>query len=99
MTELSPNARAVLGSMFGFGQVLTYQMIESVPSPEMQEALDELVGAGMVLREQGLPDMTRKAVRYRAAGGFDLTEFKREAWDRIADGSAPSIRVFVPRAA
>lgn len=99
MTELSDNARSVLGSMFSFGQVLTYHMIESIPSPEMQEALDELVAAGMVTKEEGLPDMTRKAVRYRAAEHVDLKPFQREVWDKIDKGAAPSIRVFIKREA
>lgn len=97
MAELTVNARSVLGSMFSFGQVLTYHMIESIPSPEMQEALDELVAAGMVAKEEGLPDMTRKAVRYRAAAHVDLKPFQREVWDKIDKGSAPSIRVFIKR--
>ncbi|MNE09738.1 hypothetical protein D3C80_1024250 [compost metagenome] len=99
MAELSVNALSILGSMFSFGQVLTYHMIESIPSPEMQEALDKLVAAGMVEKEQGLPDMTRKAVRYRAANDVDLKPYQKEQWDKLADGTAPSIRVFIKRSA
>lgn len=97
MAELSAEARSVLGGMFGFGQVLTFHMIESIPSPEMQAALDELVAAGMVIREEGLPDMTRKAVRYRAADGVDLMPFKREVWENIDKDTGPRIRVFIKR--
>lgn len=97
--NLSDAARNVLGTMFGWGQVLTYHMNESTPSPEMQEALDELVAANMVTKEKGLPDMTRNAVRYRVADGVDVAPFRREAWDRIAEGSAPSIRVFIKKTA
>lgn len=97
MAELSENARVVLGSSFSFGQVLTYHMIKSVPSPEMHEALNELVNAGMLIEERGLPDMTMKAVRYRLADGIDVTPFRKEAMERIEHGDAPSIRIFIPK--
>lgn len=100
MTEVNENlsdtAKSVM-SMFAFNQILTYHMIESEPSPEMQEGLDELVNAGLVLREQGLPDMTAKAVRYRAAPGVDVMPYRKMAWAQIEAGSAPSIRVFVKK--
>lgn len=53
MPDLSAEARSVLGGVFGFGQVLTFHMIESVLLPEMQAVLDELVSAGMVVNEGG----------------------------------------------
>jgi hypothetical protein len=96
---LSKEARQVLGGCFGFGQVLTYHMIESIPSPEMQSALDELVLAGMLKREEGLPDMTQKAVRYRAAEGIDMMPFKREVWDNLDKEDCPKIRVYIPKPA
>lgn len=94
--NLSDTAKSVM-SMFAFNQILTYHMIESEPSPEMQEGLDELVNAGLVLREQGLPDMTAKAVRYRAAPDIDVMPYRKLAWDRIEAGDAPIIRVFVKK--
>lgn len=97
MADLSLPARTVLGSVFGWGAVLTYQMIESVPSPEMQEALDELVAAGALIREQGLDDMTRTAIRYRVADGVDLAPYQKEAAISVFNGHAPSIRVFVKK--
>lgn len=99
MTELSENAGLVLGSTFGWGAVLTYHMIDSVPSPEMQEALDELVEAGKLVREQGLDDMPAhgKSVRYRVADSVDLTLYRQQATKRFFDGDAPSIRVFIRR--
>lgn len=95
--SLSENARIVFGSSFSWGQVLTYHMVESVPSPEMQQALDELVAAGMLVEERGLPDMTREAVRYRVAEGVDVAPFRRESAERIFRGDAPSIRIFIPK--
>jgi hypothetical protein len=95
--ELSDNARIVLGSSFGWGQVLTYHMIQSVPSPEMQEALDELVNAGLLRRDAGLPDMTKKAIRYKLAEGVDIALFRKLAAERFFSGDAPAIRVFVPK--
>lgn len=97
MSDLSENARIVLGSSFAWGQVLTYHMVQSVPSPEMQAALDELVAAGLLVEERGLDDMSAIAVRYRLADGVDLVPFRKEVWDRIADGTMPAIRVFVPK--
>jgi hypothetical protein len=98
MTDLSENARIVLGSSFAWGQVLTYHMVESVPSPEMQKALDELVAAGMLKEERGLEDMSKRAVRYRLADGVDVGPFRKEAWARIENNTTPSIRVFIPKA-
>ncbi|MEW9535696.1 hypothetical protein MRBLRC7O_000906 [Agrobacterium radiobacter] len=43
--------------------------------------------------------MTRKAVRYRASDHVDLMPFKREQWNKIGEGTAPSIRVFIKREA
>lgn len=99
MSELSTEARTVLGSVFGWGAVLTYHMIDSVPSPEMQAALDELFEAGIVVREVGSDDMPShgKAVRYRLYPGFDVEPYRREAAQSIFDNKAPSIRVFMPR--
>jgi len=97
MSELSDKARIVLGSVFGWGAVFTYHMVESIPSPEMDAALEELVQAGKVTREIGLPDMTRDAVRYRVADGVDLSPFRKEAFDRLAIGEEPRIRVFIKK--
>jgi hypothetical protein len=98
MEELSENASIVLGSTFGWGSVVTYHMLEYKPSPEMQEALDELVEAGKLVREQGLDDMPQhgKAVRYRVADGVDLTAHRQQAAQSIFGGGGPSIRVMVP---
>jgi hypothetical protein len=97
--QLSLNARTVLGSVFGWNTVLTYHMQDSVPSEEMQAALDELVAANMLLREQGLPDMPAhgKSVRYRVADGVNLAPLRKEAAEHVFDGTAPSIRVYIPR--
>ncbi len=97
MSELSDQARIVLGSVFGWGAVLTYHMVESVPSPEMDAALEELVQAGKITRETGLPDISRKAVRYRVADGVDLSTFRQEALDRFVSGEEPRIRVFIKK--
>lgn len=99
MSGLSENARIVLGSSFGWGQVLTYHMVESVPSPEMQEALDELVAAGLLKEERGLDDMSARAVCYRLSEGVDVAPFRKEAWERIENNDTPSIRVFIPKKA
>jgi hypothetical protein len=93
LTDVAKNVM----SMFAFRQVLTYHMLEYEPSPEMQEGLDELVEAGLVVKEQGLPDMTREGVRYRAALDVDLMPYRKLAWGKINDGTAPVIRVFVKR--
>lgn len=95
MTELSLNARTVAGSMFSFspGASLRYAMRETVPSPEMQAALDELVAAGLVLRD----DEPGGAVRYTASRDADFMPFRKEAALAVFDGTSPSIRVFVKR--
>jgi hypothetical protein len=99
MANLSKEARCVLGSVFGFGAVVTYHMQEYVPSPEIQVALDELVAAGMISREQGLDDMPAhgEAVRYRVAEGVDLMPYRQEQFELLTEGTAPSIRIFVKR--
>lgn len=98
--ELSTAARTVLGSVFGWNAIVTYHNIESVPSPEMQEAIDELLAAGLIDRTTTDIDLPAhgKAVRYRVANGVDLDPYRREASQRFLDGTAPSIRVFVKRA-
>lgn len=95
MKELSLNARTIAGSMFSFspGASLRYAMRESIPSPEMQTALDELVAAGLVLRD----DEPGGAVRYTASREADFKEFRKEAALSVLDGTSPSIRVFVKR--
>lgn len=97
MSELSENARIVAGSTFGFspGASIRYQMVESVPSPEMQAALDELVAAGIVIRD----DETHGPVKYTASKDFDFTEYRKEAWQRMEAGTAPSIRMAIKRGA
>jgi len=94
MRELSENARIVAGSTFGFSPEasLRYQMVQSVPSPEMQDALDELVAAGIVIRD----DEPHGPVKYTASRDFDFSELRKEAAKRMLDGTSPSIRVFVP---
>jgi hypothetical protein len=96
---LSETATLVLGSTFGWGAILTFHMQESVPSPEMQAALDELVQAGKMVREMGLDDMPAhgQAVRYRVAPDIDLDAYRRIAAKRFFDGDVPSIRVYIPK--
>lgn len=97
--SLSLESRTVLGSILGMMRTkLQYHMVESVPSPEMQKALDELVGAGIVVRETGKDDQPRGAVRYFVKDGFDLTPYRKEAFDRLSDNSAPVLRIFVKKA-
>lgn len=95
MVELSFNARMVAGSSFGFspGASLRYAMVVSVPSTEMQAALDELVAAGVITRN----DEPHGAVRYVASPDVDFTLYRAEVAQHIFDGTSPSIRVFVPR--
>lgn len=95
MSNLSENAKIVAGSTFGFspGASLRYQMVESVPSPEMQSALDELVAAGIVLRD----DEPHGPIKYTASRDVDFTEYRTLAAARIFAGTAPSIRVFVKK--
>jgi hypothetical protein len=95
MTELSENARLIAGSTFGFspGAALRYQMVQSVPSPEMQAALDELVAAGVVLRE----DEPTGAVRYSASREHDFTELRKFAAERMMSDDPPKIRIYIPK--
>jgi hypothetical protein len=51
LTDLSENARFVLGHWFGPCKAMIYEMVDCVPSPEMQAALDELVQAGHIIRD------------------------------------------------
>lgn len=51
MTTLSDPARFVLGAHFGPFKAMIYEMVDCIPSPEMQAALDELVQAGHVIRD------------------------------------------------
>jgi len=94
-TELSENARIVGGSTFGFspGASLRYQMVQSVPSPEMQAALDELVAAGIILRE----DEPHGAVRYSASREFDFSKLREFAVVRLMSDEPPQIRMFIPK--
>jgi hypothetical protein len=95
MSCLSEIATIVAGSTFGFspGASLRYQMVKSVPSPEMQAALDELVAAGIVIRE----DEASGAVKYTASREVDFTEYRKVAFDRMMDGTTYDIRVFIPK--
>lgn len=95
-SDLSEVAQIVAGSSFGSspGMTLRYQMVQSVPSYEMQEALDELVAAGIVIRE----DEPGGAVKYSASRDFDFTEARKLAFERTMAGDGPSIRIFIPKA-
>jgi hypothetical protein len=95
MTELSENARIVAGSSFAFspGASIRYQMKQSVPSAEMQAALDELVAAGIVLRD----DEPAGPVCYSAAPGYDFGELRKYAFERRMAADVPRIRVFIPK--
>lgn len=50
---LSIDASCVLGAVFQHGMVLSFQMIESRPTPRMQAALDELLKAEIIVKEFG----------------------------------------------
>jgi hypothetical protein len=95
MTELSENARIVAGSSFAFspGASIRYQMKQSVPSAEMQAALDELVAAGIVIRE----DEPHGPVSYTAAKDFDFSELRKYAFERTMAHTVPKIRIFIPK--
>lgn len=95
MADLSLNARIVAGASFGFspGASLRYGMVESVPSPEMQAALDELVAAAIITRD----DEPHGAVKYVAASGIDFTPYRKEVADHVFAGTSPAIRLFVKR--
>lgn len=95
--DLSENARIVAGSTFGFSSStsLRYKMVDNEPSPEMQAALDELVGAGIVIRD----DEPHGPVKYTASPDVDFTAYRRYATERIFNGEAPKIRIFVRKAA
>lgn len=94
-SDLSEEARIVAGSTFSMspGATIRYQMVQSVPSAEMQAALDELVAAGIVLRD----DEPHGAVTYKASPTYDFTEARRFAFDRTFKGDAPSIRIYVSK--
>jgi len=93
--DLSEAARIVAGSSFSMspGATIRYQMVQSVPSAEMQAALDELVAAGIVLRD----DEPHGPVSYKASPTYDFTEARRFAFDRTLKGDAPSIRIYIPK--
>lgn len=93
--ELSENARIVAGSSFAFspGASIRYQMKQSVPSAEMQAALDELVAAGIVIRE----DEPAGPVCYSASSDFDFSELRKYAFERTMSFDAPRIRIFIPK--
>lgn len=95
LDDLSIEARTVLGSLFGLsGECsLRFQMIDNVPSPEMQVALDELVAAEAITVEK----QPRGAIKYEKVHGLDLTEYRKECFERVINGTAPSIRIFVKR--
>lgn len=69
-------------------------MVQSVPSPEMQAALDELMAAGIVTRE----DEPHGAIVYQASRDVNFAEFRRVVAERMLAGTMPGIRVFVPKA-
>ncbi len=95
MSDLSENARLIAGSTFGFspGASLRYQMVQSVPSPEMQDALDELVAAGIIIRE----DEPHGPVRYVASRDFDFRDVRAYAVERMLSDNPPAIRIYIPR--
>ena len=95
MTELSVNARIVAGSSFSMSRNATirYSMELRVPSAEMQAALDELVAAGIVLRE----DEPGGAVSYTASPDYDFSALRVYAFERTFSDKAPSIRIYVPK--
>jgi hypothetical protein len=64
LTDLSENARFVLGKWFHPCRSMIYEMVDCVPSPEMQAALDELVQAGQLDRSNPYG----KAVKYTRVG-------------------------------
>lgn len=98
-TVMTPLARHVLGSMFGWSMVVTFHNVENTPSPEMRKALDELVSVGALVLEKGMPDMPAHglAERYRVAKGFDVEPFRKEAAAQVFSGDAPSVRLFVKK--
>lgn len=53
--DLSDDAKAVAGGLFGMGgrTKVTFQMVESRPTARTQAALDELVAVGLVTKEDG----------------------------------------------
>lgn len=97
--NLSHAASVVLGSTFGYGNVLTYGMQESVPSPEFQAVLDELVNDGKLVRETNTDDMPAhgEAVRYRVAPNVDLSVFRKIAATAMTMGTMPDLRIFIPK--
>jgi hypothetical protein len=95
--DLSVNAKLVAGSTFGFspGASIRYQMVESIPSPEMQEALDELVCHAIVTRE----DEPGGAVKYTASSDIDFMPYRKFAWEQMQSDDGPSVRIFIPNPA
>lgn len=93
MVELSRNAKFVAGTTFWLKTSLRYKMAESLPSPEMQNALDELVSAGVLDRE----DEHSGAVLYKASASVSFLAFKDFARSLVKSGNAPTIRLFVPK--
>lgn len=93
--ELAENARIVAGSSFAFsaGASIRYQMKQSVPSSEMQAALDELVAAGIVIRE----DEPHGPVCYSAAPDYDFSGLRKYAFERTMAHDAPRIQIFIPK--
>jgi hypothetical protein len=55
VTKPSNDAMAVLGTVFQHGMKLTFQLVENQPTKRAQAALDELVAAEMIVRED-LPE-------------------------------------------
>jgi hypothetical protein len=76
--NLSDDAKALMGAIFGTlgSPTLVFQLVESRPHPRCQAALDELVAAGAVYKEN-LP--TRgdgsHGVSYKSC--WDASEFRR----------------------
>lgn len=95
MGTLSPNARFVAGSTFGMisKNTLRYSMVEREPSPEVWGALNELVAAGIVVREEE----DSGAITFSSAPDFDFTELREEAAKLAFSGNAPSISVWTSR--
>lgn len=98
MQKLSDAALMVMGGTFGFNSVLTYGMVESEPSPEMKNALNELVEAGLLGLEIGHDDMSRDAIRYRSLVPFDeMTTYRKKATVIMNRSNPPKIRMAVKR--
>lgn len=90
--SLSENAAYVMGSLFSYAGKVTYFRQSSLPSPEMQAALDELATKGYLIKTENADDMPRGAVRYSLPSGSDNSHFVRAARALEARGAQPRMR-------